>query len=188
MTKTLGLYFAAGLLAVVATAVVPVLATGEQGLGGGPMGRGPGPGGPGGGPGMGMRGPGPMLGLPVADLSDDQKQQVKSILDSHRDQMQQNAEKMRGLQEAMRTLVEADTIDESAIRAKSAEIASAEADALILQAKMRAEVFQILTPEQQQKAKEMQANRPQGRGARGGPGGPGGLGLVRPRQPGQHHH
>ena len=38
MSKRMGLYVAAGLLAVVATVAVPVLAIGEQGP---PMGRGP---------------------------------------------------------------------------------------------------------------------------------------------------
>jgi protein CpxP len=176
MTKTLGLYFAAGLLAVVATAAVPLLATGQQGPppGGGPMGRG-GPMGPGG---PGMRGPGGPI-PPGIELTDDQRQQVRSIMESHRDQMQQAGEKMRTAREGMQALIDADTLDESAIRAKSVEVAAAEADAAIMQAKVRAEVFQILTPEQQQKAKEFRESH-QGPGGRGGPG-------ARPRQPGHGH-
>ena len=50
-------------------------------------------------------------------------------------------------------------INESAIRAKSAEAATAEADAAILNAKVRAEVKEILTPEQLQKAKELREAR-----------------------------
>ena len=183
MTKKLGLYFAAGLLAVVAAAAVPLVAQGPPPGGGpmGPMGRGPG--------GPGMRGPGGpggpgFVGIPPGiDLTEDQRQQVRSIMESHRDQMQQVGEKVRTAREGMQALIEADTLDESAIRAKAAEVAAAEADAAIMQAKVRAEVFQILTPEQLQKVKEFRASHPQGPGGRGGFG-PG----ARPRQPGRKHH
>lgn len=50
-------------------------------------------------------------------------------------------------------------IDESAIHAKSAEAATAEADLAILNAKVRAEVKQLLTPEQLQKADELRNAR-----------------------------
>ena len=59
----------------------------------------------------------------------------------------------------MRALIEADTINESAIRAKSAEVAAAEADVAILNAKVRAESMQILTSEQQAKLKELRTDR-----------------------------
>jgi Spy/CpxP family protein refolding chaperone len=66
---------------------------------------------------------------------------------------------MRAAREGMRALIEADTIDEGAIRAKSAEVATAEAEVAILNAKVRQESKQILTAEQQQKLKELQASR-----------------------------
>ena len=59
----------------------------------------------------------------------------------------------------MRALVEADSINESAIRAKSAEIAAAEADVMILNAKVRQESLQVLTSEQQAKLKEQRTAR-----------------------------
>ena len=59
----------------------------------------------------------------------------------------------------MRALVEADSIDESAIRAKSAEIAAAEAEMMILNAKVRQESLQVLTSEQQAKLKELRHAR-----------------------------
>ena len=52
-------------------------------------------------------------------------------------------------------MLEADSIDESAIRAKSAEIAAAEADVMILNAKVRQESMQVLTSEQLAKLKEL---------------------------------
>ena len=95
-----------------------------------------------------------MLPLRGLDLTEAQQGQVKSIMDSHRDEVRAAGQKIGEAREAMRTLLEADQIDESAIRAKSVEVAAAEADAAIIQAKVRQEVFGILTAEQLQKAKE----------------------------------
>jgi protein CpxP len=146
-----------------------------------PRGRGPGFGGPPPG-GPGMRGPGGPMGpmgfgpgFRELDLSEDQRAQLKSIAESHRDEFRAAGEKARVAHDAMQALVENETIDEAAIRAKAADVATAEADVMILNAKVRKESLAILTSEQQAKLKEMQANRP-------GPGGPGG-----PRKRGQHH-
>ena len=109
-------------------------------------------------------------GFRELDLTDDQKTQLKSIADSHRDEMRAAGEKLRAAHEGMRALVEGDAIDESAIRAKSVEIAAADADMMILNAKVRQESLQVLTSEQQQKLKEL-------RDSRGGP---------RMRRPGRH--
>ena len=131
--------------------------------------RGPGPGfggpPPGGRGGPGMRGPGgPMMmglgpGMRQLDLSDDQKAQLKSIAESHRDEFRAAGEKARAAHDGMQALVDADSINESAIRAKSAEIAAAEAEVMILNAKVRQESMQVLTSEQQQKLKELRAAR-----------------------------
>jgi periplasmic protein CpxP/Spy len=128
------------------------------GVGGPPPGGRGGPGmrGPGG-PGGGRMGFGP--GFRELDLSDDQRAQIKTINDSHREQFQQAGEKIRVARQAMQTLIESDSIDESAIRAKSAEIASAEADAMILNAKVRQESMQVLTSEQLAKLKELRTAR-----------------------------
>lgn len=117
-----------------------------------------GPGGPGfGGP---MRGPGaPGFEFRGLDLSDDQRAQLRKIRDSHQSEFKAVGEKLRAARDGMRTLIEADAINEQAIRSKSAEVAAAEADFAILNAKVRAESMQILTAEQQTKLKEMRANR-----------------------------
>jgi protein CpxP len=111
-----------------------------------------GPGGPG--------GPGPdLLGLRGIELTDAQREQVRSIMESHQAEFQQVHQKVR---EAHRTLAEAtnaDTIDEAAIRTRSAAVATAMADEAILRGKVRAEVFAILTAEQQQQLRERRAER-----------------------------
>ena len=125
-----------------------------RGMGpGGPMGRGGpmGPGGPGG-P-MGML---PMLGREL-NLTDTQKDQIKAIADSHKDEWKALADRERAARTAVNDLVLADTIDEAAIRQKSAEVATVDADAAVARAHAHAEVFQILTADQKAQLKTMQA-------------------------------
>ncbi len=158
MTNRLKYSLAAGLVALTVAAMAPLaMAQDEQARRRGP---GPGIGGlpPGGPGGPGMRG-GPMMGLRGLDLTEAQQGQVKSIMDTHQTEFRAVNKKIGEARQAMRALLDADQIDESAIRARSAEAAAAEADATILQAKMRQEVFGILTAEQLQKAKENKGPR-----------------------------
>ncbi len=129
-----------------------------QGGGRGPgmMGRGMmGPGGP------GMRGgPGGMFGLPLRELAltDAQREQVKAIMESHRDEQKAAGDKMMAARKALHEAIAAETFNEAAIRAAAGEVGAAEADAAVLQAKIHGEVFAILTPEQVKKAKELRSN------------------------------
>jgi periplasmic protein CpxP/Spy len=118
--------------------------------GGHHFGRGFGPGGPG--------GPG---GLPLRqlDLTDAQREQVKGIFDSHKDEFRAIGERMKTARQAQAAAIETQPIDEAAIRAKAADLAAVEADAAVLRAKVQAAVFQVLTPEQQEKAKTLKAER-----------------------------
>ena len=170
MTTRFKISLAAALAVVtVATAAPMLMATAAKqdqprqgpGLGGPPRGDGP----------MGgirMRGPGGPMGFGPGfrelDLTDDQKAQLKSIAESHRDEFRAAGDKVRTAREGMRELVEADSINESAIRAKSVEVAAAEAEVMILNAKVRQESMQVLTSEQQQKLKELRAQQPRRRG------------------------
>ena len=124
-----------------------------------------------GGPGMGgpMRGPGLMFrGL---DLTDDQQAQLRKIREARQSEFKAAGEKLHAAREGMRALIEAATINEPAIRAKAADVAAAEAEVAILNARVRQESLQILTAEQQQKLKEFREQRggpmKQRRGPRG---------------------
>lgn len=190
MTTRIKTYLAAGAAVLTLAAGAPMLlaaASGHEATAdkqdAQPRRPGPGFGGPppGGGRGPGMRGPGarggPMgfgfgPGFRALDLSDDQREQLRKIAESHRDEFRAAGEKARAAHEGMQALMDADDVDEKAIRAKSAEIAAAEADVMILNAKVRHESLQVLTAEQQEKLKELREKRP-------GPGGPGG---PRPRR------
>jgi Spy/CpxP family protein refolding chaperone len=149
-------------------------AQGPVGQGGPPpgmMGQGPGgfggPGGRGGGPGgdiFGMIGP----ELQALDLTDAQQKQVQAALDSFKSEQQSIRDRMQAARKALNDAIAADTFDEAVIRAKAADQAAVEADSAVLQAKVRAAVYALLTPEQVQKGKELRTrmqNRP-----RQGPG------------------
>ena len=163
MTKTLEVSLAAGFVAVVLAAgsALVVAQDGQMprrgpatGRGGPPPGGMRGPGGPGGPMGMGTG-----SGFRELDLTDEQKAQVTSIVDSHQAEFKAVGEKLHAAREGMQALLEADTLDEAAVRAKSVEVAAAEADAAILGAKVRTQTVQVLTSEQLAKLKELQASR-----------------------------
>ena len=149
---------AAGVLAVSGLALAPLFAQ-DGPPPDGPRMRRMGPCGPGFG-----RGPGGPLGelgsmFRQLDLSDDQRQQVRSVMQSHEPAFKEIGERMRTARQALDATVTADIVDEAAIRAKSADVAAAEADAAVLRAKVHQEVFSLLTAEQQAKAKELKAER-----------------------------
>ncbi len=133
---------------------------GRQGGPGGPMGPGPGgrmgPGGPMGGGAMGVPGA-QMLGR--LGLTDGQRDQVKQILGSHSEEQKALGDKARAAHEAVALATTADAFDEGALRARLAELAAIEADMAVLNARIYSEVFRILTSEQQDRLKKMQATQ-----------------------------
>lgn len=122
---------------------------------GGPMGRRGGPGGPG-----GPDGPlGPMM-LGRLDLTADQRDRVRQILDSHKDEQQALGDRAMKAHQALQEVITS-TFDESAIRARVADVAVVDADMAVAQGRVFNEVFQILTSEQQTKLKQFQAEQKQ---------------------------
>jgi Spy/CpxP family protein refolding chaperone len=118
-------------------------------------GRGMGPGGPGRGPGgpMGML---PMLG-PQLGLTDAQKDQIKAIAGTHKDEWKALADRGRTAHVALDAAITAEPIDDGLIRQKSAEASAVDADAAVARAHAYAEVLQILTADQKAQLKAMQA-------------------------------
>jgi len=124
-----------------------------------------GPGGRGGmfGPG-GSGGPLAMLRMigPQLNLTDAQKEQIKNLAETHRDEWKALAARERTAHEALNAAIMADTIDEGLIRSKSSELAAVQADAALAAARVRAEVWPLLTADQQARVKQMQSG-PRGR-------------------------
>jgi len=161
-------------IGVLIVAALTVVALGAQQ--GPPPGRGPG--GQGGRPGMGGRGPGGPGGGPMGmlvpfgrelNLTDAQKEQFKALAETNKDAHAAIAKRMQTARQALNEAVLGTAVDESLIRAKAAEVAAVEVDAALERAKLHAQAFALLTPEQQAKAKQLLASRPpRGEGPMGG--------------------
>lgn len=153
----------AGVVVLTGLAVAPIFAQ-DGPPAGAPQERRMGPGGPGGpgfGPGRGRMG---ILGefgrgLRQLDLTDAQREQVRGIVESNQAAFKEIGDRLRAAHDGMEGLITADVVDEAAIRAKSAEVAAVQADAAVLRARVRHDVFGVLTAEQQAKAKELRAQR-----------------------------
>jgi len=117
----------------------------------GPGFRGRGPGGPG--------RPGAMLPLGQLELTDAQRQQIRQLAEQHRDAMRPLVERRQTAAAAERQAMEATPLDEGRIRAAAQELAQAQADLAVEQARLRSDVFGVLTPEQQQRAEQLRAER-----------------------------
>jgi Spy/CpxP family protein refolding chaperone len=143
----------AGLLALGLLASGAAFAQGPGGPGrpGGPGGRGGRPGGPG----------AADLGLPLAqlNLSDAQRQQVRELTQRRLQDNKQVEERLRAAMDARRAAIDAVPVNEGAIRATTADLVAAETDVAILQAHLRADVMALLTPEQQDQVRALQAER-----------------------------
>ena len=113
-----------------------------------------GPGGPADGRGGAALHIGELRGL---DLSDAQREQVRGIVASHRDETRAVHERQRT---AMRALEEAARgTDEAAIRQQAEAVGVVMADAAVLRSRVRAEVWAVLTPDQQARAEQLRAER-----------------------------
>lgn len=143
--------------------------------------QGPGPG-PGGGPGMGHGdhrgapppgmmgdGPGPMMGMPgqrmfermagQLGLSDDQKQKIQGIFEAGRPEMEQSRDLARQNAEKLRAAKPGDK-NYDAVVSEVARSAGELASRRVTQgAKLRAQVWAVLTPEQRTKMETMQTER-----------------------------
>ena len=107
-----------------------------------------------------FRGPGG-AGLPLAqlNLTDSQRQQIRDLSQKHQQSAAQVQERLRAAMNARRTAMETLPVNEGAIRATTADLVAAETEAAILRAHFRAEIVGLLTPEQQDQLKKIQAQR-----------------------------
>jgi Spy/CpxP family protein refolding chaperone len=127
---------------------------GGQGGPGGPGGPGRGRGGPGGPSGPGMLSP---MMLDRLGLSDAQHEQVRQIMDAQKDDQRALGERAMKAHQALDAAITSDTLDEGRVRMLAADVATAEADMAVARARVYSQVFQILTPDQQSKLKQLQA-------------------------------
>jgi Spy/CpxP family protein refolding chaperone len=103
-------------------------------------------------------------GLAQLGLSDLQRQQVKSILGNHRTEFRGFADQVRTARRGVADAIAGDQ-PETVIREKCAELARVQADLAVFGARVRKEVFAVLTPDQQAKAAQLRLQaREKGKG------------------------
>lgn len=126
-------------------------------------GRGPGAlGGPGGGP-MSFLGPIAMLASRL-ELSDAQKDQIKSIAQSHADEWKALLTREQQARLAQQAAIVSAQFDEVTIRQRSADLAAVDADISVARARAHGELLQLLNTDQQAKLKDLETKGPRGRG------------------------
>ena len=138
-----------GAVSVLAVAVVTSVALFAQ----------PGPGGPGfGRHGFARGGP---AGLPLRELelTEAQHAQVRGIFEQRKAELDTVGQRLRAAHDAQQQAVTRIPVDENEIRARVTEASAVEAEAAILHARIHEAVFQVLTPEQQTKARTLEADR-----------------------------
>jgi Spy/CpxP family protein refolding chaperone len=105
----------------------------------------------------GMRmGPGFMLGRMARQLglTAQQRQDIRAVVQSHRDQLRTLMQENAKLRRQLRAAVQND--DQAAINALAVPLGQAEANMATLRAQIHSEVMSKLTPAQQDKAKQLQ--------------------------------
>lgn len=110
------------------------------------------------GPGAGA-GPGFDLPLRQLDLTEAQQEQVGQLAQQHRPQMRGLIDQVRKAQEVRRQAIQTLPVDEGRIRAAMQELAAAEAELAVQQARLQSEIFALLTAEQQQRLQQLRAER-----------------------------
>jgi protein CpxP len=95
------------------------------------------------------------------DLTDAQREQVHALMQRHRDEFRAAAEKTMQARRALGSASEASAVDENAIRSAASALGDAEGEFAILRARVRGEVWDVLTPEQRQKAEALRQQREQ---------------------------
>jgi Spy/CpxP family protein refolding chaperone len=102
----------------------------------------------------------PDVPFQALELTDAQREQVRTIIQGHRDEGRVLAEKAHDALEGLRKATEG-TVDEGAAVQHGQTVGGVITEAAVLRAKVRGEVFAILTPEQQAEANKLQAQRQQ---------------------------
>ena len=146
MKRTRVLAFAALLAGVLAAGTALAQVPGREGGRGGP-GR------------MGAFGLEPGLPLRELNLTDAQKEQVRMLIQQRSEEHRAVASKLREAFDAQRKAADAMPVDEQAIRSTTQALVEAQTEMAIQRAKLRADIFVLLTPEQQAEATKLEQDR-----------------------------
>ena len=109
--------------------------------------------------GHGGPGRGGFPGLARLGLTDAQREQVRDVMQRYQDEMREAGTRLRQAHEAQRAAIETTPVNEGLIRSTSQTLATAQTDMALLRARIYSDVWSLLTPEQQEKAKQLKAER-----------------------------
>jgi periplasmic protein CpxP/Spy len=101
-----------------------------------------------------------MMGFPARylDLTDAQRTQMKAIMEKERPTTKPLMQQLRQTHEQLKQFEEG-TYDEAKVRAVAAQQAQTMVELTVQKTRIHNELYQLLTPEQQSKLKEFEANR-----------------------------
>ena len=136
-------------------ALVALLATSvafAQGPRGGGFGGRGGPGGP-----LGRGGAG--LALNELNLTDAQREQVREIRERYREQTQALARRLGEAADKQRQAIETLPVNETLITSATQDMTQVQVEVAIQEARLNAEIWSVLTPEQQAQATKLRAER-----------------------------
>ena len=91
------------------------------------------------------------------NLTQAQKDQLKSVRDQQRKDSQALRGRTRSARQALQQAMRADVPDEAAVKSAAAALSAVRADQLTLQARAKAQTMKVLTPEQQTQLKGLRA-------------------------------
>jgi protein CpxP len=103
---------------------------------------------------------GHMMGFPFRELnlSDEQRAQVKAVMQKEHATMKPLMQQVHGMQQQLKQYSEG-TYDEAKVQSLVAAQAQTLVQLKVEETRIHSEVYQLLTPEQQAKMKEIEANR-----------------------------
>lgn len=102
------------------------------------------------------------------NLTEDQKTQIKTILESERQNAAPLRKQLAENREEMRKAIESQPFDESAVRALATRQNAARVELIVSRARVKSQIHALLTPEQRDMAKKLRA---EGKGRHGHPHG-----------------
>jgi Spy/CpxP family protein refolding chaperone len=91
------------------------------------------------------------------ELSDDQREQIRGILKSHSAELDAQRLAARSGRKALREAMAAKPVDETRIRQEALALGEVRADGAVLRARIRSEIWPILTTDQQEKARQLRS-------------------------------
>ena len=101
--------------------------------------------------------PAGMLPSRQLDLTDAQRQEVRAIFDQNQSMLRATGEQLGRAKQALHEVVTSDWVNESEIRARAETLGLAEGDAAVVRADLYVQLWRILTPAQQARVQEIEA-------------------------------